>query len=203
MFQNIQFRDCTHRNVVGPTTDAVMAAVLGEHCAPGAAPMEAASLFYGTAQVLGEAEFRKAWSEFQNASGRKANPLDFAEFLAAHEHGRVLPPLADVARFDLAYTLAAQPGAMPSVAACCLPEATIRGHGDMLLRFQPNWRYVALGWPVHRLLAETLSADLLRTFSGGCAQPATAFRMRLGIVRLLSFENRCICTRVTRSGSNA
>ncbi|MES1152420.1 MAG: hypothetical protein ABUL54_11025 [Dongia sp.] len=171
MFQNIQFRDCTHRTVVGPTTDAVMAAVLGDHCAPGTPPMEAASLFYGTAQVLGEAEFRKLWSEFQNpATGRMANPLDFAGFLGAHEHGRMLPALPDVARFDLAYTLAAQPGPAPSIAACCLPEATIRGHRDMMLRFQPNWRYVALGWPVHRLLADTLTADLLRTFSG--AEPA-------------------------------
>jgi len=164
VFQNIQFRDCTHRNVVGPTTDAVMAAVLGDHCAPGAAPMEAGSLFYGVAQVVGEAEFRKLWSEFQKP-GRKANPLDFADFLNAHEQGRALPALADLARFDLAYTLAAQPGPTPSVAACCLPEATIRTHRDLMLRFQPNWRYVALAWPVHRLLAETLTPELLRTFS--------------------------------------
>jgi len=166
VFQNIQFRDCTHRNVVGPTTDAVLAAVLGDHCAPAAAPMEASSLFYGVAQVLGEVEFRKAWSEFQKpGTGRKANPLDFADFLMTQERGRALPALADLARFDLAYALAAQPGPVPSVAACCLPEATIRAHPNMILRFQPNWRYVALAWPVHRLLADTLTADLLRTFS--------------------------------------
>src|SRR5581483_8607621 len=169
VFQNIQFRDCTHRNVVGPTTDAVMAAVLGDRCAPGAAPMEAGSLFYGVAQALGEAEFRKLWSEFQKP-GRKANPLDFAEFIDAHAQGRALRALPDLARFDLAYALAAQPGPMPSIAACCLPEATIRAHRDMLMRFQPNWRYVALAWPVHRLLAETLTPELLRTFS--VAEPA-------------------------------
>jgi hypothetical protein len=167
VFQNIQFRDCVHRNIAGPTTDAVMAAVLGDHCVPGAAPVEAGNLFYGVAQVLGETEFRKLWSEFHKpSSGRKTNPIDFADFIAAHEHGRMLAPLADLARFDLGYALAVQPGPTPSVAACCLPEATIRLHPDLILRFQPNWRYVALAWPVHRLLADTVTAEVLRTFSG-------------------------------------
>src|SRR5689334_20448763 len=115
VFQNIQFRDCVHRSIAGPTTDAVVAAVLGDHCVPGAAPVEAGSLFYGVSQVLGETEFRKLWSEFQKpTSGRKTSPMDFADFIAAHEQGRKLPALADLARFDLGYALAAQPGAMPS-----------------------------------------------------------------------------------------
>ena len=171
MFQNIQFRDCVHRNIVGPTTDAVMAAVLGDQCAPGAAPMEAGNLFYGVAQVLEETEFRKVWSEFQKpATGRKANPLDFADFLSTHEHGRTLPALPDLARFDLAYTLAAQPGPVPSIATCCLPEATMRAHRNLMLRFQPSWRYVELVWPVHRLLTDALTSDVLRSFSA--AEPA-------------------------------
>jgi hypothetical protein len=167
VFQNIQFRDCVHRDIVGPTTDAVMAAVLGEHCAPGTAPMEAGSLFYGVTQVLGETEFGKVWAEFQKSNiGRKANPLSFADFLTAHEHGRALPALPDLARLDLAYALAAQPGPMPSVAASCLPEATVRAHPGMMLRFQPNWRYVGLAWPLHRLPADALTPDVIRTFPG-------------------------------------
>jgi hypothetical protein len=166
VFQNIQFKDCTRRDVAGPTTEAVVAAVLGEYCKPGAPPMRARSLFDGAARVLGEDGFRQVWAEFlKQAVGRKANPLDFADFLARHEHGRALPPLADLARFDLAYALAAQPGPAPSVAACCLTEATIRLHRGLMLRFQPNWRYVELTWPVHRLPPETLTADLLKTFS--------------------------------------
>jgi hypothetical protein len=163
VFQNVQFRDCIHREVAGPTAEAVVAAVRGGHCAPGAAPVEAGSLFHGVAQALGEAAFRALWSEFQKPTG-KANPLDFADFLAAREPGRALPQLADLARFDLAYALAAQPGAAPSVAPCCLSGETMRRHPRMKLRFQPNWRHVALNWPVHRLLGETLTPDLLAAF---------------------------------------
>ncbi len=153
-----------HRQVAGPTAAAVVAAVRGDVCAPGAAPMEAGSLFFGTAQVLGEAEFRALWAAFQGAQPR-GYPLDFADFMAAHPSGRALPPLADLARFDLAYTLAAQPGPMPSVAACCLPEPLISSHPEMLLRFQPGWRYLTLNWPVHRLLAETPTAALLQALT--------------------------------------
>ena len=167
VFLNILFRDCCHRSIAGPTTDAVLAAVLGEHCVPAAAPVEAGSLNYGVAQVMGENEFRKLWSEFQKpTSGCKTSPMDFADFIAGHEIGRMLPALGDLARFDLGYALAAQPGPTPSVAACCLPEAVIRMHPDLMLRFQPNWRYVALVWPVHRLLADAITAEVLRTFSG-------------------------------------
>lgn len=167
MIQNIQFRDSIHRDVVGPTADALMAAVLGEHCAPGAAPMAARSMFYGVAEVLGEAGFREIWSAFQKpTAGRRAGPLEFPGFIEAQAEGRVLPALADLARFDLAYTLAAQPCPAPSIAPSVLTQQTLDAHPAMLLRFQPNWRYVALGWPVHRLLAETLTADVLRGFSG-------------------------------------
>jgi hypothetical protein len=166
VFQNSQARDGVHRDIVGPTTDDVLAAVLGDRCVPGAAPAEAGSVFHGVARVLGEAELDKLWSEFRKAAGgRKVSPMEFADFIGAHEHARMLPALADLARFDLAYALAAQPGAMPGVAACGLPEATMRMHPGLMLRFQPNWRYVALAWPVHRLPAVTLTADVLRAFS--------------------------------------
>jgi hypothetical protein len=159
---NIQFRDCIHRNIAGPTTDAVMAAVLGEYCAPGTPPIEASSLFYGVAQVLGDAAFHDLWGGFlKRDPGHKPNPMDLPDFVASHELTRELPPLADLARFDLAYALAAQPGPVPSVAPCCLPKALIRAHPEMQLRFQPNWRYLELDWPVHRLFAETPTRDSL------------------------------------------
>jgi hypothetical protein len=76
-----------------------------------------------------------------------------------------LPALADLARFDLAFGLAAQPGPTPSVGGCCLPEALLREHPDMLLRFQPGWRYLTLGWPVHRLAAAAPTAGMLRALT--------------------------------------
>jgi len=133
-----------------------MAAVLGEYCAPGAPPIEAGSLFYGVAQVLGAAGFHDLWDGFlKRDAARKANPMEFPDFVASHALVGELPPLADLARFDLAYALAAQPGPMPSIAPCCLPKSLIRAHPEMQLRFQPNWRYLELDWPVHRLFADT------------------------------------------------
>lgn len=149
-----------HRQVAGPTAAAVAAAVRGDHCAPAAAPIDAGSLFYGVAQVLGMDGFRALWSAFQQ-SPRRGNPLEFADFIATRPQGQAVPALADLARFDLAYGLAAQPGPMPSVAACCLPELLLRSHPQMLLRFQPGWRYLALNWPVHRLLAQVPTTALL------------------------------------------
>lgn len=160
MFKNIQFRDCVHRGVTGPTEQSVLAAVRGDHCTPAAAPLEAANLFYGVAQVLGEGRFREIWDAFQK-SAPKVNPLNFADFLGGQPQARKIPALVDLARFDLAFGLAAQPGPMPSVGACCLPEVVLREHSDLMLRFQPGWRYLQLNWPVHQLLPGPASEDIL------------------------------------------
>lgn len=174
VFQNSRFRDCIHRDVAAPTTEALVAAVTAEFCAPAcpsaSPPVDAGAVFIGVAQVLGETLFRDVWSEFQNrAAGRKPHPMDFAAFLAEHRLGRTLPPLADLAAFDFAAFLAAQPSPMLSIAACCLPEAVIRNHPELILRFQPGWRYLDLNWPVHRLLSQRLTGDRLRSLPGGSA----------------------------------
>jgi hypothetical protein len=164
--QSIRFRDCVHRDIAGPTAEAVIAAVRGDYCAQAAAPVDSSILFHGVTQLLGESELRAIWSAFlKEESGHKANPLEFPDYLARHEHGRALPALADLARFDLAHYLAAQPSQMPSIASCCLPKMVLRRHPGTILRFQSGWRYLVLAWPVHRLLAEPLSAALLRRFT--------------------------------------
>jgi hypothetical protein len=165
VIQRIHFRECVHRDVVGPTEAAVVAAVLGDYCMPAAAPIEATALFYGVAQVLGGTRFKAIWSAFQK-SAPKMNPLDFAAFLAAQEEGRAIPALADLARFDLAFGLAAQPGPAPSIGACCLPDATLIGHPEMRLRFQPGWRYLQLDWPVHELMPEAATPEALLALRG-------------------------------------
>ena len=165
VFQNIRFRDCIHRGVAGATPEAILAAATGDVCAPIAPPVDAGSVYVGVSQVLGP-ELPGLWSEFQlQGGGRKPNPIDFASFLAAHPRGRALPALPDLAAFDLAYFLAAQPSPTPSIGTCCLTEETIRLHPELILRFQPGWRTLRLDWPVHRLLAETVTVEVLRSLS--------------------------------------
>jgi hypothetical protein len=166
VLQNIQFRDCVHRGVVGASPEAVRAAVLGEHCAPPTSPVEAGKVFLGVARVLGEAAFRETWAAFQKQRGSGLpDPRLFADFLEPYSREIALPQLVDLARFDFAYFLAAQPSPMPSIGACCLPEAMIRSHPELMLRFQPGWRYLHLSWPVHLLLPEILSAQRLAKLS--------------------------------------
>lgn len=165
MFQNIQFRECVHRDVVGPTQAAIVAAVLGDHCIPAAAPIEATALFYGVTQILGGIRFKEIWAAFQKSTP-KTNPLDFADYLATQDEGRAIPALPDLARFDLAFGLAAQPGPMPSIAACCLPAEMVRTHPELMLRFQPGWRYLRLEWPVHELLPEAATPEALLALPG-------------------------------------
>jgi hypothetical protein len=170
VFQNIQFRDCLHRGVIGPTPEAAVAAILSEACMPAGSPVEADAVFLGVAQVLGGTAFRAVWSQFQKRSGPATpDPRLFAEFLSEQEPGRTLPQLVDLARFDLAHFLAAQPSATPSIGACCLPEALIRAHPELVLRYHPGWRYLQLNWPVHRLLPEILSASRLGQLIGPVA----------------------------------
>lgn len=167
MFQNIQFRDCIHRGTVGSTPEAARAAVLGEYCLPPTSPVESGKVFLRVARVLGEAAFRETWLAFQKQrNSGMPDPRLFPDFITAYATQIALPQLVDLARFDFAYFLAAQPSATPSLGTCCLPEALIRKHPELMLRFQPGWRYLRLAWPVHRLLPEILSAQRLAKLSG-------------------------------------
>lgn len=180
VFQNIRFRDCVHRNIAGTTPEAIISAVIAapsEVCAPLVPPTDAGSVFIGVTQALGDRCFRDLWTRFQSRSaGRKANPMDLPAFIEGDPVSRDLPPLADLAAFDFAYFLAAQPSPTPSIGACCLTETLARQHPELMLRFQPGWRVLTLDWPVHRLLAETVTAEKLR------ALPAEPTRLRVAPV---------------------
>lgn len=167
MLQNIRFRDCIHRGIVGPTPEAALAAVLGEICAPIGSPIEAETVFAGTARVLGKALFSAVWTAYRGAQGTPMpDPRGFAEFLGRTEPGSGLPQLIDQAQFDLAVFLAAQPSPSPSVGACCLPTSMLRDHPEMVLRFQPGWRYLRLSYPVHRVAPDSLSVERLSALTG-------------------------------------
>jgi hypothetical protein len=173
VFQNTRFRNCTRRAVAGATPGAIIAAVtgeIGEACAPIAPPAEPATVFVGVTEALGGARFVETWNRFAaTAAGRKPNPMAFAGFLAAEPCAAALPQLSDLATFDLAFYLAAQPAPAPSIGACCLTADLARNYPELILRFQPGWRYIALSWPVHKLVAGGATPDALRALpmSGG------------------------------------
>jgi hypothetical protein len=149
----IDFRDCVHHGIAGPTPDHILASIRAEYCLPPTAPARHLPIarpraiaiqvedFAALERALGSAAFRQLLSDFR----RGANNLrELPDFLAQHRYGRATAPLVDLARLELALALSERAPAIRSIGACCLPPSLLRSHPDLTLVFHPAWHWLAL-----------------------------------------------------------
>ncbi|WP_162917449.1 hypothetical protein [Dongia deserti] len=149
----IDFRDCVHHGIAGPTPDHILASIRAEYCLPPSAPVRQAPHaqpreiairaedFSGLERALGSAAFRQLLSDFR----RGARHLrDLPDFLAQHRYGRATAALVDLARLELALSVSERAPAARSIGPCCLPPALLRSHPDLTLVFHPAWQWLAV-----------------------------------------------------------
>lgn len=131
---------------------SIMAAIRGEICATRPTPraVDAILVYRHAGRYIGMHRLAQLWQDYRGSTALGAgDPRGFATFLAQQVEGRTDVALADLARLDLALYLAGMADREPSVGACCLPADVIAGHGDLVLRLQPSFRYLALRFDVH------------------------------------------------------
>jgi hypothetical protein len=152
----IDFRDCVHHGIAGPTPEQILESIRAEYCLPPTAPFAAAHSggatevailaedFAALQRALGAAAFRQLLSDFRRcADDLRALP----GFLAQHRYGRATAALVDLARLELALALSERAPDARSIAACCLPPSLLRAHPDLSLTCHPAWQWLDLGTP--------------------------------------------------------
>jgi hypothetical protein len=162
----IDFRDCVHHGIAGPTPDHILASIRAEYCLPPAAPARQtargrevairAEDFAALERALGASAFRQLLSDFR----RDARDLSgLPGFLARHRYGRATPALVDLARLELALAQAERAPAARSIGPCCLPPALLRSHPELTLAFHPAWRWLDLATPADQWRSALLGHD--------------------------------------------
>ncbi len=158
----IDFRNCVHQGVAGPTPDHILATIRAEYCLPRAAlpaprrggPPRTAPVqledFPALARALGAEAFRQLTSDVLRDRDPGATLARLPEFLRRHRYGRATPALADLAQLDLAVARSTLAPADQSIGACCLPPDLLRAHPDLTFAFHPAWRWLELSHPVDR-----------------------------------------------------
>jgi hypothetical protein len=180
----IDFRDCVHHGIAGPTPEHILASIRAEYCLPPGAPVRPgqshrpretaiqAEDFSGLARALGGAAFRQLLSDLRRGAG---DLRGLPDFLAQHRYGRATAALVDLARLELAISLSERVPGGRSIGACCLPPALLRGHPDLTLAFHAAWHWLELGTPADRWRGALLGRDA----AGVPPPPARATRLRL------------------------
>lgn len=160
----IDFRDCVHHGIAGPTTDHVLASIRAEYCLPPQPPALApargtampkaiqAEDFPALERALDAAAFRQLLSDFRrrpddSADGGGGDLRDLPAFLAQHRYGRATAALTELARLELALAVSERAPEQSSIGACCLPPAVLRSHPDLTLAFHPAWHWLDLSTP--------------------------------------------------------
>jgi hypothetical protein len=166
----IDFRECVHHGVAGPTPEHILASIRAEYCLPpstASAPRIPgkdvaiqAEDFAALERALGGAAFRQLLSDLR----RNARTLrDLPEFLAKHRYGRATVALVDLARLELALALSERAPHVDSIGACCLPPPLLRSHPDLTLAFHPAWQWLDLGTPADQWRTALLGRDAAGT----------------------------------------
>lgn len=158
----IDFRDCVHHGVAGPTPDHILASIHAEYCMPraslppiGSGRTPAASHiqledFAALAQALGLDAFRQLIGDVLRHRDPGSTLAGLPDFLSRHRYGRATPALIDLARLERAIAESARAPAIRSVGLCCLPPELARAHPDLTLALHPAWRWLDLAAPVDR-----------------------------------------------------
>ena len=156
----IDFRDCVHHGIAGPTADHVLASIRAEYCLP-PRPRPAPAVhrpdtpaaiqaedFPGLTRALGAAAFRQLLGDFQRRRPDGVGGFEqLPEFLAQHRYGRATAALVDLACLERALARSERAPATRSIGACCLPPTVLRDHPDLTLAFHPAWQWLELGTP--------------------------------------------------------
>lgn len=193
----IDFRDCVHHGIAGPTPEHILASIRAEYCLPPAAPAAQvvrigtrtiavqAEDFAALERALGTSAFRQLLSDFQRSPMRGL--ADLPDFLAQHRYGRATAALVDLARLELALVLSERAPEVPSVGACCLPPSLLGAHPDLTLAFHPAWQWLDLDTPGDHWRGALLGHD------GAGAPPPLPRATRL---RLYPEQGRTIAQRL-------
>jgi hypothetical protein len=192
----IDFRDCVHQGIAGPTPEHILASIRAEYCLPPVAPGAAVNIrakviavqaedFAALERALGTSAFRQLLSDFQRGAMRSLAELP--GFLAQHRYGRATAALVDLARLELALTLSERAPEVPSIGACCLPPALLSAHPDLTLAFHPAWQWLDLDTPADHWRGSLLGHD------GASAPPPLPRATRL---RLYPEQGRTIAQRL-------
>lgn len=172
MPSRIDFRNCVHQGIAGPTPDHILASIRAEYCLPHAplpAPLRRPPQsdlvvsfedFAALARALGPEAFRQLAGDMLRQRDPGATLARLPDFLSRHRYGQATPALIDLARLDRAVALAEHAPATQSIGVCCLPPALLRAHPDLALAFHPSWHWLDLSYPVDRWRAALLSGDV-------------------------------------------
>ncbi|HEV8391359.1 MAG TPA: hypothetical protein VGQ35_16020 [Dongiaceae bacterium] len=159
MTTRIDFRDCVHHGIAGPTAEHILASIRAEYCMPPSAPVATtrgipakavaiqAEDFSGLERALGASAFRQLLSDLRRSPGGRNDLGQLPDFLARHRYGRATAALVDLARLELALSLSERAPAVPSIGACCLPPPLLRAHPDLTLVLHPAWQWLDLDHP--------------------------------------------------------
>ncbi|HNB28216.1 MAG TPA: hypothetical protein PLR41_14710 [Alphaproteobacteria bacterium] len=164
----IDFRDCVHQGIAGPTPDHILASIRAEYCMPrdglpalrGGKPLAAPAIqledFAALAQALGQEAFRQLIGDVLRHRDPGATLAQLPDFLTRHRYGHATPALIDLARLERAIAECERAPVVQSVGLCCLPPELVRAHPDLTLALHPAWRWLDLAAPVDRWRAALL-----------------------------------------------
>jgi len=167
----IDFRDCVHHGIAGPTPEHILASIRAEYCLPPAAPFAAvqggratpapiqAEDFAAVERALGTPAFRQLLGDFRRSPDYKGSLGELPEFLAQHRYGRATAALVDLARLELALAQSERAPDIDSIGACCLPPPLLRTHPDLTLAFHPAWQWLDLDTPADHWRSSLLGHD--------------------------------------------
>lgn len=187
----IDFRDCVHHGIAGPTPAHILASIRAEYCLPPGSPAQASQGapqgarakavllqpedFPALARALGADAFRQLLGDFHRRPDQAGGGLrDLPEFLAQHRYGRATPALLDLARLERTLAASERAPETRSIGACCLPPALLRGHPGLTLAFHPAWHWLQLESP-----ADAWREALLGDLGDGAPPLPRATRLRL------------------------
>ncbi len=194
----IDFRDCVHQGIAGPTPEHILASIRAEYClppvsrrahAPDARAAQAAIRaedFAALERALGVAAFRQLLGDFRRRTDGRDGLGALPEFLARHRYGRATAALVDLARLERALAQSERAPDTPSIGACCLPPAILRAHPDLTLSFHPAWQWLDLGTPADHWRNALLGRD-------GTPPPPSARTTRL---RVYPDQSRTVARRL-------
>jgi hypothetical protein len=167
----IDFRDCVHQGIAGPTPEHILASIRAEYCLPPVTGFSAAQRSAAAPaaiqsgdlpaleRALGAAALRQLLSDFSRWADGKPGFDDLPEFLAQHRYGRATAALVDLARLERALAVSERAPEVSSIGACCLPPSLLRAHPDMTLAFHPAWQWLDLATPADQWRAALLGHD--------------------------------------------
>ena len=150
----IDFRDCVHQGVAGPTPDHILASIHAEYCMPRASlpalrdgkPAVALGMqledFAALARALGHEAFRQLVGDVLRQRDPGSTLAQLPDFLTRHRYGRATPALIDLARLERAVAECERAPDIQSVGLCCLPPELVRTHPDLTLSLHPAWRWL-------------------------------------------------------------